>query len=66
MHRFFIYKISFSVYTDIECEHKGEQAFGMLEEKGRRGEEEGTHGKKIGYKKRATSATLEQKCQKTP
>lgn len=25
----------------------------MLEEKGRRGEEEGTHGKKIGYKKKA-------------
>lgn len=51
MNRFLIYKISFSVYTDVECEHKGEQAFGMLEEKGGRGEGEGTHGKKVGYKR---------------
>jgi len=50
VHRFLTCKISFSVYTDAECEHKGDQAFGTSEEKGRRGEEGQTHGKKIGYK----------------
>lgn len=51
MNRFLIHKISFSVYTDVACEHKEGQAFGKLEEKGRRGEEEGTHGRKIGYER---------------
>lgn len=58
MSRFLIYNISFSVYTDVECEHKGEQAFGMLEEEGRRNEEEGTHGKKVGSKRKHSGAEV--------
>lgn len=46
MPRFLINKVSFSVYTDVEWEHKGKQAFGTLEEKASRGEREGTHAKK--------------------
>lgn len=50
MHRFLTYEVSGFGYINVECEHKGEQAFVILKEKGRRGEKEGTRCKKMGYK----------------